>query len=59
MANKNFVKEVRTKVEFLDLSQKAFTKMKHFLKQLLMENSILLKDLKRLNTNCSSFEDVF
>ena len=63
MANTNFVKEVRIKVEFLDLSQKAFTKVKHFLKHLSMENLILQKDLKRLNTkelqNCWSSEDVF
>ena len=31
MANKNFVKEVRVKVEFLESSQKNFMKMKTFL----------------------------
>ena len=36
------MKEVRIKVEFLELSQKTFTKMKHFKKHLSMENSILL-----------------
>ena len=30
MTNKKFVKEVRIKVEFSELSQKAFTKMKQF-----------------------------
>ena len=30
MTNKNFVKEVRIKVEFSELSQKAFRKMKQF-----------------------------
>ena len=32
MANKNFVKEVSLEVGFLELSQKAFMKMKHFRK---------------------------
>ena len=57
MRNKNFVKEVKIKVEFSELSQKAFTKTKQFLKLLSMENSILLKGLKKLqNCWCS---DVF
>ena len=30
MTNKNFVKEVKIKVEFLELSQKVFAKMKQF-----------------------------
>ena len=47
MANKNFVKEVRLKVEFSELSQKASMKMIHFWKRLSMENPILLKELKR------------
>ena len=45
MANKIFVKEVRLKVEFLELSQKAFTKMKHFGKCLSMESPVLLTNL--------------
>ena len=40
--------EVRVKVEFSELSQKAFTKMKQFWKLRSMENSVLLKDLKGL-----------
>ena len=56
MVNKNFVKEVRPNVEFSELSQKAFTKMKmkNFLKRLSAENLILLKGLKRPNTKSQS-----
>ena len=50
VANKNFVKEVRIKVEFSELSQKAFTTMIHFWKRLSMENLILSKGLKMPNT---------
>ena len=54
MTNKNFVKEVNMKVEFLELSQKAFTKMKQFWKLLsVSENSILLKGLTRSDTKSS------
>ena len=41
------------KVEFSELSQKAFRKMKQFWKLLSMENSALLKDLKRPDTKSS------
>ena len=37
----------------MELSQKTFTKMKHFLKHLSIENSILLKGLKRSNIKSS------
>ena len=40
-ANKNSVKEVRLKVKFSELSEKAFTKMIRFWKFLSMENSVL------------------
>ena len=53
MTNKNFVTEVKIKIEFSVLSQKAFTKMKQFLKLLSMENSILLKGLKGPDTKSS------
>ena len=46
MTNKSFVTEVKIKVEFSELSQKAFAKIKQFRKPLLsMENSVLLKGL--------------
>ena len=41
------------KVEFSELSQKAFKKMKQFWKLLSMENSIVLKGLKRPDTKNS------
>ena len=47
--------EVRIKVEFSELSQKAVKKMKQVLKLLSIENSILLKDLKRPDTENSQF----
>ena len=50
LTNKNFVIEVRIKVEFSESSQKAFRKMKQFWKLLSMENSVLLKGLKRPDT---------
>ena len=46
MTNKSFVTEVKIKVEFSELSQKAFAKIKQFRKPLLsMEISVLLKGL--------------
>ena len=54
MANKDFAKEVRPKVEFSELSQKASTKMMHFLERLSMENLILLKGLERPYTKSSN-----
>ena len=62
MTNKIFVKEFKIKVEFSELSQEVFTKIKQFWKFLSIENSILLKGLKRPNTNSSKidgFLDVF
>ena len=53
LTNKHFVIEVRIEVEFSDSSQKAFRKMKQFWKRLWMENSVLLKGLKRPNTKSS------
>ena len=53
MATKNFVKEVRINVGILELSQLVFMEMKHFLKHLSIENSILLKALKSVNTTSS------
>ena len=50
MTNKNFVKAVRIKVEFLELSQKAFTTMKQFLKTSINGE---LNLIKRLNTKSS------
>ena len=58
MTNKNFVKEVRIQVEFSELSQKAFKKMKQFWKLLSVENSILLKGLKRPDTKSSKMADL-
>ena len=46
MANKNLLNEVRLKVEFLELFQKAFTTMIHIWKRVSMENLILSKGLK-------------
>ena len=50
MANKNFVKEVRIKVEFSELSRKAFTTMIHFLKTSINGESNFIK---RPNTKSS------
>ena len=52
MTNKNFVKEVRIKVEFLELSQKSFTKMK-VLKTSTNGELNLIKRPKRPNTKSS------
>ena len=52
------MKEVRLKVEFLELSQKAFTKMIHFCKRLSMENSVLLKGPKRPSTKSLKIADL-
>ena len=53
LTNKNSVIEVRIRVEFSESSQKAFRKMKQFWKLLSIENSVLLKVLKRPNTKSS------
>ena len=53
LTNKNFVTEVRIKVEFSESSQKAFRKMTQFWKLLSMENSVLLKGHKWPNTKSS------
>ena len=48
LTNKNFVIEVRIKVESSELSQKAFRKMKQFWKLVSMENSIFIKRPKQV-----------
>ena len=53
MAIKNFVKEVRIKFEFLELFQKAFTKIKHFLKTSVNEELDFIKRPKENNTKSS------
>ena len=45
--------EVRIKVEFSELSQEAFRKMKQFWKLLSVENSVLLKGLRMPDTKSS------
>ena len=52
MATKNFVTEDRLKVDLMELSQKVFTKIMHS-KHLSIENSILLKGIKRPNIKSS------
>ena len=51
MANKNFVKEVRIKVEFSELSRKTFTTMIHFSKRLSCSGESNF--IKRPNTKSS------
>ena len=48
MTNENFVTKVKIKVEFSELSQKAFTKMKQFWKFLSMGTQFYWKALKGL-----------
>ena len=50
MANRHFVKELSIKVEFSELSQKAFTRMIHFLEMFINGKFNLIKRLKRPNT---------
>ena len=58
MASKNFVKDVRLKVEFLKLSQTAFAKMKLFKKMYITGEFNFIKKANKPQ-NCSSFDDVF
>ena len=55
MANKNFVKEVRIKIEFSELSRKAFTTMNTFLKTSINGESNLSKGLKGLTLRAPKF----
>ena len=55
MVSKIFVKEVRLKVDFLKVSRKALTKIKH----LKMPTNGEFNFIKRPDTKSYSFEDIF